>query len=202
MQAFNKTHCNQIEKGLNDFLGNDLLELDETESSIGHSRMYKHEGQRNDHDEQPYNDHNPFYGQTNNNHYSPYRENQQIRNNYNRSSDTNEDISRLKNALESKTREVEHISGLLMAEKKRSDELDKRFKLSEAEKDRAFMQKQQFHDLLVEQKGRSSEYEDDIANLKVSFDGIFEIFSTYAFSVNFRQRSRTWKVPTPSWCAN
>lgn len=202
MQAFNKILCNQIEKGLNDFLGNDLLELDETESSIGHSRMYKHDGQRNDHDEQQYNDHNPFYGQTNNNNYSPYRENQQIHNNYNRNSDTNEDISRLKNALESKTREVDHIGGLLMAEKKRSDELDKRFKLSEAEKDRAFMQKQQFHDLLVEQKGRSSEHEDEIANLKVSFDGIFEIISTYAFSVNFRQRSRTWKAPTPNWCAN
>lgn len=133
--------------------------------------MYKHDGQRIDHHtEQPYADHNPFYGQTNNNNYSPYRDNQQIRSNFNRNSGSNEDTSRLKDALESKARELDHIGGLLMAEKKRSDELEKRFKLSEAEKDRAFMQKQQFHDLLVEQKGRSAEYEDEISNLKVSFD--------------------------------
>ncbi len=172
----------QIEKGLNDFLGDDLLELDETESSIGHSRMYKHDDHhRMDRDEQqqPYNDHNhnPFYGQTNANTYNtPYRKNQQIHNNYNNGhghSGGSEDISRLKDALESKTREVDHIGGLLMVEKKRSDELEKRFKLSEAEKDRAFMQKQQFHDLLVEQKGRSTDLEDEISSLKVSGEFFF-----------------------------
>lgn len=154
----------QIEKGLNDFLGEDLLELDETESSIGHSHMYKHGG----HDERAYGDRNPFYGQENVNGYTPYRNSPQIHNNFNGNSGVNDDIGRLKDALESKTREVDHISGLLMVEKKRSDELEKRFKLSEAEKDRAFMQKQQFHDLLVEQKGRSNELEEDISNLKVS----------------------------------
>lgn len=126
--------------------------------------MYKHDNQ---HEAQPY-DQNPFYGQTNMN-YTPYRKNQQIHNNFNGNFATNEDISRLKDALESKTREVDHISNLLMVEKKRSDELEKRFKLSEAEKDRAFMQKQQFHDLLVEQKGHSTELDEEISNLKVSF---------------------------------
>lgn len=128
--------------------------------------MYKHDGR----EDQPYNDHNPFYGQPNANTYTPHRKNEQIHNHFNGHSGSNEDISRLRDALESKTREVDHISGLLMAEKKRSDELEKRFKLSEAEKDRAFMQKQQFHDLLVEQKGRSSELEEEISNLKVSFE--------------------------------
>lgn len=162
----------QIEKGLNDFLGDDLLELDETESSIGHSRMYKHDGHR-DRDE-PYDDRNPFYGQANINGYNtPYRHNAQIHN--------NDDSGRLKDALESKTREVDHISGLLMVEKKRNDELEKRFKLSEAEKDRAFMQKQQFHDLLVEQKGRSNELEEDISNLKVSYARVSGIFPSLNF---------------------
>lgn len=162
--------CNQIEKGLNDFLGDDLLELDETETSIGHSQaMYKHDDRRMDHDQQ-YKDHNPFYGQTNINSYSPYRKSPQIHNNNNFNGHghvNSEELSRLKDALESKSREVEHIGSLLMVEKKRSDELEKRFKLSEAEKDRAFMQKQQFHDLLVEQKGRTAEMEDEISNLKV-----------------------------------
>ncbi|KAJ6634828.1 hypothetical protein Bhyg_13408 [Pseudolycoriella hygida] len=156
-----------IEKGLNDILGEDLLELEETESSIGHSQMYRHGGERVEHENQSYADHNPFYGQANYNNFTPYRQNQPIRNDFNgNAGDHTADIERLKNALESKSREVDHISGLLMAEKKRCDELEKRFKLSEAEKDRAFMQKQQFHDLLVEQKGRSSELDDEISNLK------------------------------------
>lgn len=168
--------------------------------------MYnKHDDRRLDHDAQPYNDHNPFYGQTNGNNYnnSPYRNNRDIHNNFNghRHSANDEDISRLKDAVESKTREVEHISGLLMVEKKRSDELEKRFKLSEAEKDRAFMQKQQFHDLLVEQKGRSSEMEEEISNLKVSFLlQQIEIFSRH--NVPDRSKLRIWKVATPNWYAN
>lgn len=164
---------------MNDFLGDDLLELDETESSIGHSRIYKHDDQRIDRDEQGYNDQNPFYGQTNVN-YTPFRSNNQhMHNNFNGSSASNEDISRLRDALESKSREVDHISGLLAVERKRTDELEKRFKLSEAEKDRAFMQKQQFHDLLVEEKGRSAELEDEISNFKVSVERNCEIFPEF-----------------------
>lgn len=144
--------------------------------------MYKHDDHHLiDHEEQPYTDHNPFYGQTNVNNYTPHRKNDQIHNHYNGHAGTNEDISRLRDALESKTREVDHIGGLLMVEKKRSDELEKRFKLSEAEKDRAFMQKQQFHDLLVEQKGRSTDLEEEISNLKVSFERI----SKNIFNSNF-----------------
>lgn len=145
--------------------------MDETESSIGHSRLYKHDDQRIDRDDQPYNNHNRFYDQANANNYTPFKNNNaHMPNNFNNAHTvSNEEISRLKDALESKTREVEHISRLLMAEKNRSDELEKRFKLSEAEKDRAFMQKQQFHELLVEAKGRSSELEDEITNLKVNF---------------------------------
>lgn len=87
--------------------------------------------------------------------------------NLNGKAENSEEISRLKNALESKTREADHVSGLLMVERNRVDDLDKRLKLSEAEKDRAFMQKQQFHELLVESKGRSSDLEDEISKLKV-----------------------------------
>lgn len=166
--------------------------------------MYKHDDHRRiDHEEQPYTDHNPFYGQTNGNNYTQHRKNDQIHNHYNGHTGTNEDISRLRDALESKTREVDHIGGLLMIEKKRSDELEKRFKLSEAEKDRAFMQKQQFHDLLVEQKGRSTDLEEEISNLKVSFERISKkIQLKLLFLPEFRPKLRIWKATTPSWYAN
>lgn len=186
----------QIEKGLNDFLGNDLLELDETESSIGHSRMY--DGHH--HQQQKPFDHNPFYGQHQtvqpnaNNYTPPYGKNDRNHNNHfnghNRHSGSTE-IGRLNDALDSKTREVDHVNGLLLIEKRRSEELEKRFKLSEAEKDRAFMQKQQFHDLLVEQKGRSTALEEEISNFKVSLLNVkfTEQELTHAIST-YRARSR------------
>lgn len=85
--------------------------------------------------------------------------------------------------MESKAREVDNINGLLMIEKKRSDELEKRFKLSEAEKDRAFMQKQQFHDMLVEQKGRSTALEEEIANFKVSKTDVLTVRPIFKYRI-------------------
>lgn len=66
--------------------------------------------------------------------------------------------------MESKIREIESVSNQLIKEreenKKRIDEFEKRLMIAESEKERALMTRQETHQLLVENKGRSREIED------------------------------------------
>ncbi|XP_055373190.1 repetitive organellar protein [Condylostylus longicornis] len=77
-----------------------------------------------------------------------------------------DEIQHLTNVIESKNNELETISKLLHDEKKKTEELNKRLALSEAEKCRAQMAKQQTHELLVESKAKFSELEDSTSKLK------------------------------------
>ena len=70
----------------------------------------------------------------------------------------------LKNMLESKQREIEYVSSQLTSERKQNksiaDEYEKRLAIAEAEKERALMNRNQTHELLVENKGKSIELEE------------------------------------------
>lgn len=76
----------------------------------------------------------------------------------------------LRQLLESKTREFEHVTRQLY-EKSRENEqqtgdLKKRILIAESERDRANMTRSQTHDLLVESKTKIAEQEDRIAELR------------------------------------
>lgn len=81
-----------------------------------------------------------------------------------------EDIHFLKNALESKTRECLHyckqLEEMKQIHEKDMSMLKKRYALSEAEKERAIMNRTQSHDLLVESKAKISELNDNMNKLK------------------------------------
>lgn len=83
------------------------------------------------------------------------------------------EINHLKNALDSKSREVMHAYNLHQETKKKLEtqlsDLKKRLALSEAEKERAHMSRQQTHELLVESKTKISDQDDTILKLKVNF---------------------------------
>lgn len=76
-----------------------------------------------------------------------------------------DETSTLQNLLDSKTREVEHLSNLLSIERKQHkaviDELEKRIAIADAEKERALMNRNQTHELLVEHKQKLMEKNDD-----------------------------------------
>lgn len=67
-----------------------------------------------------------------------------------------DDTSTLRNLLDSKTRELEHLSTILQNERKQHessiDEYKKRIVIENAEKERAIMNRNQTHELLVEHK--------------------------------------------------
>jgi centrosomal protein CEP152 len=76
----------------------------------------------------------------------------------------------LKNMLDSKKREIDYVTSQLTAERKQNksvvDEYEKRLAIAEAEKERALMNRNQTHELLVENKGRSIELEDGNEKLR------------------------------------
>lgn len=80
------------------------------------------------------------------------------------------EVKKLKNVIESKTREFEHVAEVLANERNDSEkqitELKKRLALAEAEKDRANMTRQQTHELLVESKAKISDLEDHLEKSK------------------------------------
>lgn len=80
------------------------------------------------------------------------------------------ELGSLRNQLESKTREFDHVSGLLADERKSAEsqinELKKRLALSEAERDRVTVTRQQTHELLVEAKSRISDQDDALEKLR------------------------------------
>ncbi|XP_070495939.1 putative leucine-rich repeat-containing protein DDB_G0290503 [Chironomus tepperi] len=81
-----------------------------------------------------------------------------IRNNYNKDFPLRDEFSNLRNLVETKSRELEHVSNILADERKRNkaavDEYEKRLSIAEAEKERALMNRNQTHELLVENKGK------------------------------------------------
>lgn len=78
--------------------------------------------------------------------------------------------SSLQNLLDSKTREVEHLSNLLLIERKQHkstiDEYEKRISIADSEKERALMNRNQTHELLVEHKQKLMEKNDENQALK------------------------------------
>lgn len=81
-----------------------------------------------------------------------------------------DEVIRLKNLLEAKSREIEYISNELISERQKKkqqvDELEKRLSIAEAEKERAIMTREQTHELLVENKAKIIEMEETIIKLK------------------------------------
>ncbi|CRK99381.1 CLUMA_CG012604, isoform A [Clunio marinus] len=73
--------------------------------------------------------------------------------------------TRCKNVLESKIREIEFVTNQLKSERKQHknaiDEYEKRLSVAEAEKERALMTRDQMHELLVENKSKLIETEED-----------------------------------------
>lgn len=82
----------------------------------------------------------------------------------------------LKNMLESKQREIEYVSSQLTTERKQNksitDEYEKRLAIAEAEKERALMNRNQTHELLVENKGKSIELEETNEKLRSKIKSI------------------------------
>lgn len=78
--------------------------------------------------------------------------------------------AQLQNTLESKTREIEYVTSQLKSERNKHkslvDELEKRLAIAESEKERALMSRDQQHELLVENKGRSMELEENNEKLR------------------------------------
>lgn len=76
----------------------------------------------------------------------------------------------MKNLLDSKSREVEHLTELLSIERQQHkaaiDEYEKRIAIADAERDRAIMNRTQTHELLVEHKRKLNEKDDEVQNLR------------------------------------
>lgn len=81
------------------------------------------------------------------------------------------EIKYLKNVINSKDAEIKNITSITTAERAKLesnvDELRKRLSISEAEKERAHMNRNQEHELLVESKKRIAEQSNEIAELNV-----------------------------------
>lgn len=94
--------------------------------------------------------------------YAPHKNN-------NHDADVLDELRQLKNALASKTEEVNNLTAQNSSDRlqyeNRLDELKKRLAISEAEKERAHMNRQQTHELFVESKQKLSERDEDIAEL-------------------------------------
>lgn len=89
--------------------------------------------------------------------------------NNNHGADMMDEVRQLKNALASKSEEVKNLTAQNSNDRHqyetKLDELKKRFAISEAEKERAHMNRQQTHELFVESKQKLSEREEEIAEL-------------------------------------
>lgn len=92
-----------------------------------------------------------------------------INNNHN--GDVMDELRQLKNALASKTEEVKNLTAQNTSDRQQYDqklgELKKRLAISEAEKERAHMSRQQTHELFVESKQKLSERDEEITELTV-----------------------------------
>lgn len=89
----------------------------------------------------------------------------------NRSDETHDyDVKKLKNIIDSKTREFKHIAELLENERANTErqitDMKKLVMRAEAEKDRANVTRQQTHELLVESKAKISDLEDHLEKSK------------------------------------
>lgn len=87
-----------------------------------------------------------------------------------------DEINNLKYLLESKTREYDHAVETISDERKKFEsqinELKKRLALSDAEKERSNMTRQQTHELLVESKSKISNLDDHIVKLKMKIKSL------------------------------
>lgn len=81
------------------------------------------------------------------------------------------EVKYLKNALNSRDEEINNITAMSTAERGKLEaqigELKKRLSISEAEKERAHMNRKQTHELVVESKQKIAEQENAIAELNV-----------------------------------
>ena len=79
-------------------------------------------------------------------------------------------VAQLRQRLESRTREFEHVTRLLHEETKKSEALassyEKKLSLANAEKERANMTRTQTHELLVEAKTKIASYEEIVGDLR------------------------------------
>ena len=84
--------------------------------------------------------------------------------------------SHLKNLLDSKTREIEYVTNELTNERKKYksqlDEYEKRLSIAEAEKERALMTRGQTHELLVENKAKMIDMEDQNNTLRTKIKNL------------------------------
>lgn len=78
------------------------------------------------------------------------------------------EIGRLKNVVDSNRNIMNRLDDERKSSDKKISDLTKRLALSDAEKERAIMTRNQTHELLVESKTKISEQEDEIQKLKVS----------------------------------
>lgn len=81
-----------------------------------------------------------------------------------------DDVTSLRNLLDSKSREVEHVTQVLSIERKQHkasiDELEKRIAIADAEKERALMNRNQTHELLVEHKRKLNDKDEESQSLR------------------------------------
>lgn len=81
-----------------------------------------------------------------------------------------DDVTSLKNLLDSKSREVDHLTELISIERKQHksaiDEFEKRIAIADAEKSRALMNRDQTHELLVEHKQKLNQKEEESQTLR------------------------------------
>lgn len=87
-----------------------------------------------------------------------------------------DESSHLKNLLDSKTREIEYVTNELTNERKKYksqlDEYEKRLSIAEAEKERALMTRGQTHELLVENKAKMIDMEDQNNTLRTKIKNL------------------------------
>lgn len=95
---------------------------------------------------------------------------------YSKGKENRDEMNNLKHLLESKTREYDHVVGTISDERKKYEsqinELKKRLALSDAERERANMTRQQTHELLVESKSKISDLDDHIVKLKMKIKSL------------------------------
>lgn len=95
---------------------------------------------------------------------------------YSKGKENRDELNNLKHLLESKTREYDHVVGTISEERKKYEsqinELKKRLALSDAERERANMTRQQTHELLVESKSKISDLDDTIVKLKMKIKSL------------------------------
>lgn len=87
-----------------------------------------------------------------------------------------DDVTSLKNLLDSKSREVEHLKELITIERRQHkaaiDEFEKRIAIADAEKSRALMNRDQTHELLVEHKQKLNQKDEESQSLRAKIKSL------------------------------